>query len=635
MPAETDQIEPPSDWTDQERWVWEKLSKKEIADFTTEEAGKNLDIRKTDSHEWSERTVLSPSFLRTILLNEPYRGSLPWSGVKIIGAWIKEPLCLEDVILSHPWWMDRCRFEAKVLLINLRTPCTISLEGSTFEGLLNMFGSTLDGSLNMAGSIFTGHLTMTYLKVKQHLVMSGAQFVDVELIDAIVEGNMDMTGSIFTGALNMNGLEVKESLFMNDKAKFVWVDLGSTKVGGQINMVGSTFTNCLNMASLEVGQHLLMNDGAKFDDVDLTVAKVGGQMNMARSTFTGCLNMNGLKVGGQLVLTGSLFEKALKMNNMDVTLSLFMDDKAKFVTVGLDYTRVGEQLVLTGSTFEESLSMERINVGQDLLLRNIVGPREGQPVIMGYAEILGNLDISGSQLPSLNLIGTKIQGEFRLDPSPMWRTGSILTLRNTIVGALQDEQGAWPETLDLNGFAYAQLGGWSLKGENPVTDRKVSWFCDWLGKQTDYSPQPYQQLANVLLKTGHRERADEILYAGKERERKNTHGWARVWMGLLNGTIGYGYKTWRALEWAVLVVVVGMDVLILNGILWPNHIGVKGIPEEFAYSLDMLLPGVQLAKHHFDIVLDGWIKYYFYVHRLIGVILGFFLIAGVSGLTKK
>ena len=635
MPAETDQIELPSDWTDQERWVWEKLSRREIADFTTEEAEKNLDIRKTDSQEWSERTVLSPSFLRTILLDKPYRGAFPWSGVKIIGAWIKEPLCIEDVVLSHPWWMDRCRFEAEVLLINLRTPCSISLEGSTFEGLLNMFGSSLDGSLNMNGSIFTGHLTMNYLNVKQHLVMSGAQFGDVELIAAIVGGDVYMTGSTFTGALDMNRLEVKGSLVMNGKAKFVWVDLGSTKVGGQINMVGATFTGCLNMASLEVGQHLQMNGGAKFGDVDLTVAKVGGQMNMAGSSFTGCLDMKGLKVGGQLVLTASTFEKTLKMNDLEVTLSLFMNDKAKFVAVDLNYARVGGQLVLTGSTFKESLRMEGIHIGQNLSMRNIDGLREGQPVIMGYAEILGTLDISGSQLPSLNLIGTKIQGEFRLDPSPTWRTGAILTLRNTEVGALQDEQDAWPETLDLKDFTYTRLGGWNQEGETPVTNREVSWFCNWLEKQPCYSPQPYQQLANVLLKAGHRERADEILYAGRERERKSTHGWARVWMGLLNGTIGYGYKTWRSLEWAVLAVFVGMDVLILHGILCPHQIVVKGIPEEFAYSLDMLLPGVQLSKQHFDIVLDGWIKYYFYVHRLIGVVLGSFLIAGLSGLTKK
>lgn len=78
-----------------------------------------------------------------------------------------------------------------------------------------------------------------------------------------------------------------------------------------------------------------------------------------------------------------------------------------------------------------------------------------------------------------------------------------------------------------------------------------------------------------------------------------------------------------------------MDVLILNGILWPHQIVLKGIPEEFAYSLDMLLPGVQLDKHHFDIVLDGGVKYYFYFQGLVGVILGSFLIAGLSGLTKK
>jgi hypothetical protein len=52
------------------------------------------------------------------------------------------------------------------------------------------------------------------------------------------------------------------------------------------------------------------------------------------------------------------------------------------------------------------------------------------------------------------------------------------------------------------------------------------------------------------------------------------------------------------------------------------------------YSLDIFLPVVCLRKSHEDIDLEGWVRIYFYVHKIFGYILASFLIAGLSGLTK-
>ena len=56
--------------------------------------------------------------------------------------------------------------------------------------------------------------------------------------------------------------------------------------------------------------------------------------------------------------------------------------------------------------------------------------------------------------------------------------------------------------------------------------------------------------------------------------------------------------------------------------------------ERFFYSLDLLLPVVRLREQHYDIDLQGRVRYYFYVHQIMGYVLASFLIAGLSGLTK-
>jgi len=58
------------------------------------------------------------------------------------------------------------------------------------------------------------------------------------------------------------------------------------------------------------------------------------------------------------------------------------------------------------------------------------------------------------------------------------------------------------------------------------------------------------------------------------------------------------------------------------------------MPYGLTYSFDMLLPIIKLRKMHDDIDLQGWPRYYFYGQKIMGWVLGSFLIAGLSGLTK-
>jgi hypothetical protein len=129
---------------------------------------------------------------------------------------------------------------------------------------------------------------------------------------------------------------------------------------------------------------------------------------------------------------------------------------------------------------------------------------------------------------------------------------------------LQDQPGAWPDKLVLEGFSYTHLGGLAEESETKAVSRETSWFKAWLASQEDYSPQPYKQLANILEKMGHKEKAKEILYTGKERERHEAS--VADWI-LLTGskwTIGYSYYYGRIIYWIAGTTAVGMIILLAN-----------------------------------------------------------------------
>lgn len=128
LPGETCRTKPLGSWTPQEKWVWKQVCEGKTADFNKAEGyGDKLDPKKPE--EWPKSRVLQPKFLETILLHEPYRSALTRYGVRIVGAWFKEPLDLSNATLTQELWLESSLFESDVDLNGLNSSHVISLEG--------------------------------------------------------------------------------------------------------------------------------------------------------------------------------------------------------------------------------------------------------------------------------------------------------------------------------------------------------------------------------------------------------------------------------------------------------------------------------------------------------------------------
>ncbi len=382
--------------------------------------------------------------------------------------------------------------------------------------------------------------------------------------------------------------------------------------------------------------------GAWFPEtIDLTNARVAHELWLHHSRFEASVQLTDMKALGVLSLDGSRFGGKLNMERLQADSGLFMRDGAKFAEVVLRSAKIGDLLSMRGSRFGGTLHMDSLRVDGSLFMRD--GAVFEKEVQLIFATIKSGFNLSGAKLAGLDLTGTRIAGEMWLgsgDHGAKWRDSSKLTLRNTVVGALEGAENAWPETLELKGFTYERVGGFAgARAEDDMAQRRADWFIDWLAKDRSFSPQPYQQLAEVFRAAGQTGKAHDVLYAGRERERRAAEGvcwWTsglKWWgMGLLKVTIGYGlgHRYFWALRSVVGLVLLGAIVLAGTG-EGPAH----GMPWGLSYSLDHLLPVVQLIKSHYAIELDGFARYYFYVHKLMGYVLASFLIAGLAGLTQK
>jgi uncharacterized protein YjbI with pentapeptide repeats len=432
---------------------------------------------------------------------------------------------------------------------------------------------------------------------------------------AIPRQGVSIVGALFDEQVDLNEAEIAHGFWL-DRSRFTSnVDFHRIRTSSLLSLEGSVFTGTLTMASASIGGDLFMRKGAEFAEVDLRGAKIGGQLSLIGAKVTGTLDMDSASIGG----------------------SLLMSSGAEFAEVILRGAKIGGQLSLIGAKVTGTLTMESTSIGDDLLMR---GGQFLNLINLVFSKIGGTLDLRGATLAGLDLTGARVDGEFHLASGgkrPAWSDGARLVLRNTRVGAVQDEPGAWPKRLDLNGFTYERFSGFGADPEAAVGKRGSKSFIEWLARDEPYTPQPYHQCAEVLREMGHPEMANDVLHAGRERERAEASQREEHlrWIGLslLSWTIGYGYgqRYFRSLWWVAGITVLGSMMLLIGG--QSAKIG-GGLLAGLFFSLDLLLPIIQLHEPHYRIVLDGLAKYYFAIHKLMGYVLASFLIAGLAGLTK-
>jgi uncharacterized protein YjbI with pentapeptide repeats len=577
--------------------------------------------------------------------------------VQIVGAWFDDYIDLVGGMWSHPLFLNGSRFTRGMDFSWVRAASVISLDGSAVAGKVTMYSTEIEGSLLMSKD-------------------SPAQFADLDLNSAKIGGDLALIGVKITGTLTMDSTVIGDSLFMagskESAAQFADVNLAYAKIGGQLDLDRAEVSGKLDMDSTVIGAELLMSGStespAQFGDVNLHSAKIASQFNLNGAKITGKLEMDstaiggdlymvgtatspaefgdvhlpGAKIGGELALLDAKVTGTLDLESAVIGGDLYMVGTASPAELGdvhLPGAKIGGKLDLNGAKVAGRLDMDSAVIGGNLLMSKILLTQKANLV---FITVKGNLDISGASLAGLDLTGARIAKEMILgSPTdhPTWDDDASLVLRDTQVDALQDAPAAWPEHVDLEGFTYGRLGG--LRDPKvDVSARGSQWFIHWLAKDEPYSPQPYEQIAAVLRTMGHDEEANDVLFAGAERARQRACDNQDIgsWLGqtLLKWTVGYGYGRgpFRALYWVVGFVAVGWIVLWLTG---QRHVSKDAdhpsMTLGLVYSLDMLLPIVRLREAHYNVELVGIARYYFYCHRLMGFVLGSFLVAGISGLT--
>lgn len=651
----------------------------------------------------------SPSVKGIVIFGAKITGLLDLSGMEIefplefTDCWFESPICLIDAQTRG------IRFSGSRIpslqARNLTTKGNVYLDkGFVATGRVELMDAKIGGSFSCSGGKFLNRGAETI--VGSRLTIDGAFFLldgfraegQINLIDAKIGGTLAFKNAELINpgkiALWCERLEVKGTLAFKEGVVCCGeIKLVGAQVGGVLELKGTQLKNpggvALQASGVIVKGSINIREGFKAEgEVSFCYASVGATFECGRATFINperlCLNAHELTTASSLVLGPSFHaEGSVALRGAKIGGDLFCKDVECSFTKGdafvasraiIKHNLVWEGFTAKGKTQltgaevggsvqcrlakfnyppRPALDAERLDVKGSVLFNDRFESFGG--VRLGQAQIGGDFDCTGAvfrgETESFAAPGVEVRGTFfwRRMTSPS--VGDI-DLAGGKVGRLHDDLSSWPapnrRLLHLENFTYDSFAG----PERSTSDRIA-----WLGRQKEFSPQPYEQAVQVLRHMGHEKEAKRVARAKQtELRRRGKLGWlARAWNMALGIATGHGYQVWRVFLASILVVVVG--AFIFESSLGDRVMTtVKDRPSDYkegtrcppklpcfdalVYSLDVFLPVIDLRQESYWLPVGGGehaIAYqrYYWLHVVLGWVLTTLMVAGLTGLIKK
>ncbi|MEM8979179.1 MAG: hypothetical protein AAGD04_06830 [Pseudomonadota bacterium] len=345
------------------------------------------------------------------------------------------------------------------------------------------------------------------------------------------------------------------------------LDLQGSDLGSDVSLSSCSVRDGLNLVNAQMrGLYLsdVASGGISADNARFAAAlyfrggtEVQGEISLAGARIEGDLQLCGVTLNADQ-------EDAVFAPSLRVEGSIFLGD--------YPYNESELTLVAKGRLFFSSA-----RVANDLFVSRVsIGPSES-----GKGRAFFGAPIMDHERVALSLARSKVEGILLLQNNQI--SGGMVNLSGAHVGRLKDEitSGDLPYLMRLDGFRYDAF--------SRRTDISLQARLPWLDSRPDGTPfvaQPYEQLADVLSKVGHRDDArtvlmtkEGLLRAENRRLLVEAQGLGLRWLRAvladfsLKMMVGYGYRPARAAVLAlVLVLALGafFDRTWSKGDMTPN-----------------------------------------------------------------
>jgi hypothetical protein len=490
--------------------------------------------------------------------------------------------------------------------------------------------------------------------------------------------DISLLSTEFDHVISMGTMEVTRNLKIDQVGLVFILYLRSTYVGGDLNILQSKDreeaikTSYLDMAGVNVQGNLTII-GISTLRLDLRNAQVYKDLSLREIRRSEYFGFDGIEVGGNLIIDSSsslgdglTLESGRIQKDLNVTFSGHCTGELNFQRI-----RVGRDVKVKKGTFQKAITMCHAEIGGNLF----VGQKQeqdlgqgrviiGEKIDLDSANISGRLEFSPALAFHLSEFSSESkESENAREPKLILKDVKTNSLYFPIDWFDNPSRNlAFEFNIDLSGLFCETIQISSNKSL-----RSPDWYLQLLGRDPHYRKSTYTKFAKIMLDLGHKDMADEIMYKAKEKERsevwnqikkhkvKATSRW--IYLSLLDWSIGYGFgwRYFKALGWMVFFIAVNTAVIMTFSNPMPNQSVVHNIKkidiiEVVEYSTLSFIPlslGIDLPigdkvrlNPQQNIIKESierknWLRWLQVAHQLLGYLLSFFIVAGLTGITKR
>jgi cytoskeletal protein CcmA (bactofilin family) len=584
-----------------------------------------------------------------------------------------------------------------VFLNRIRTQGQISLECSSigrklscneavFENpkgiAFNADGLYVGSSASLCNIKAKGEVRLLCASITTQLLCTGAVFENPKGKAFNADG-LSVGGSAFLDQIKTKGevrlsgacigsdLSCEETEFDNPPGNAFVAESLSIKGNASLCRIKARGLVCLTGAA--IGGRLTCDD-ADFDNSqfkDSTAFNADnlsttGNVSLCRIVAKGEVSIVDASIGAILTCEGAKFDNpganAFTADRLSAEGSVHLRGTNVKGVVRLVGASIGGNLECNDSEFKNHkdrvLIADRLSVRGNISLRKL--KTEGEIFFCGTT-VTGNLECHGARFSnekakSFNAPNLQISRDLVFNSET--EIHGILDLKGAHVNRMADHQSNWPKAgqLYLDGFQYESFAG-------ETTPMSAIERIEWLRLQPEESfrPQPYEQLAKVFRRLGRESDVRRVLIAKQDafRKQSNLYPLTKIWKWLFKKTVDYGYRPWLAFVYILFFVLVGWGIfhwansqeIMRSKLDISKKMGYVKNPQfaPLAYSIDVFLPIVNLHQEREwlpDVTKPSnkelwgkpwgyWIRFYFWLHIILGWVLSTLAVASLAGLVRK
>jgi uncharacterized protein YjbI with pentapeptide repeats len=487
----------------------------------------------------------------------------------------------------------------QIRMIGAQIEGSVDLSGAQltdpYKGVtLDMADARIDGTLFMVAHdsrcpSFDGRVDLSRATIGGRLHIANATFYPPKTSDVIKYDHIDLLKRC---AINARGLSVGGGLTMSTVTVFGGIDLSQGTLGSlhvdRTCTLRSPNEIVIDLAN-SVVRSVLVIEGATSTQGTPPKAYDNSRSQQPTPTIEGTLRLRDARIEGALILQRTQWSKPRIIEQRNVSrnnlllaqgLSVLGDvnlTDAQFDGGGLNFrlarltTFDAAGARIDNRTGEYALNMNGAVIQGNLRLCD--GFNSAGLVRIDRAQITGMLTLEQAKLepggdgPTLTAYEAGVAAGLRL----LWsHVKGHVDLSGLRTSRFTDDPEKWPGGFSLSGMQYTELGDEAApRGGGDVKKR-----LKWLRGQTPFDIGPYQQLASVYSRYGHRRQAQKILIAGRNRGRRTdvasssevptrlTRRLARWLIAPFELATGHGYRPQRAAT--VLALLIATAFLIVS-----------------------------------------------------------------------